>query len=185
MSAMENGHHRTTTNQTGRISVRHFLIAMIALCLFFTAQASIGQEQEQQGKFGLGVILGEPTGLSAKYWTSSVTAFDFGLGWGWIDGNNNGNDNGGSRVHFHMDYLWHSFETIKSTERFPLYYGIGGRVNAGEGYSTSFAVRGVIGVAWMPRDTPIDIFIELAPSLRLTESTGFAIDGGLGARYYF
>ena len=35
----------------------------------------------QQRKFGLGVIIGEPTGLSAKLWTSSVNAFDFGLGW--------------------------------------------------------------------------------------------------------
>jgi hypothetical protein len=165
--------------------MKQFLTAMIALSLFFAAQESIGQEQAPQRKFGLGVILGEPTGLSAKYWMSSTTALDFGLGWGWIDENNDGNDNGNSWVHFHMDYLWHSFNAITSTERFPLYYGIGGRVNAREGDNTSFAIRGVIGVAWMPRDTPIDIFIELAPSLRLTESTGFALDGGLGARYYF
>jgi hypothetical protein len=37
----------------------------------------------------------------------------------------------------------------------------------------------------MPHDAPFDLFLELAPSLRLTESTGFAIDGGFGGRYYF
>jgi hypothetical protein len=168
--------------------MKKYLIASIALCLFFTAQQSVAQDEVPSSrKFGLGVIIGEPTGLSAKYWTSSSTAFDFALGWGFVDENNNGNDNGNGNnwIHFHMDYLWHSFEAISSTERFPLYYGIGGRVNAREGDNTSFAIRGVIGLAWMPHDAPVDIFVELAPSLRLTESTGFAIDGGLGARYYF
>jgi hypothetical protein len=84
-----------------------------------------------------------------------------------------------------MDYLWHAFEAIHSNERFPIYYGIGGRINTGAGYNSSIAVRGVIGIAWMPRETPIDIFFELVPSLQLTSSAGLAIDAGLGARYFF
>lgn len=159
-------------------------LAFIALFLFLTVQMSVAQERT----FGLGIIIGEPTGISAKLWTSPVTAFDFGLGWsigGDRIGNYKGDYNGGSRVHFHMDYLWHSFDVIRSTERFPLYYGIGGRINTGAGYNSSVAIRGVIGIAWMPRETPIDIFVEVVPSLQLTSSTGFAIDAGLGARYYF
>jgi len=155
-----------------------------ALCLLLTVRMSVAQERP----FGLGIIIGEPTGISAKLWTSPVTAFDFGLGWsigGDRIGNYKGDYNGGSRVHFHMDYLWHSFNVIRSTERFPLYYGIGGRINTGAGYNSSVAIRGVIGIAWMPHETPIDIFIEVVPSLQLTSSTGFGIDAGLGARYYF
>jgi len=37
----------------------------------------------------------------------------------------------------------------------------------------------------MPHNTPIDVFFELVPSLQLTSTTGFAIDAGFGARYYF
>ncbi len=167
-----------------------YLVAIIALCIFFTALESIAQEQvPAQKRFGLGIIVGEPTGLSAKYWTSSATAFDFALGWGFIDENNNGNGNGNGGgtewIHFHMDYLWHSFDAISSSERFPIYYGIGGRVNAREGDNSSLAIRGVLGIAWMPHDGPFDLFLELAPSLRLTQSTGFAIDGGFGGRFYF
>lgn len=164
--------------------MKHFCYAVITLCLFLAVQVSHAQERS----FGLGVIIGEPTGLSAKLWTSSTNAFDFGLGWsigGDRIGNYKGNYEGGSRVHFHMDYLWHSFEAIHSSERFPLYYGFGGRINSGAGYDASVAVRGVIGIAWLPRNTPIDIFLELAPSLQLTSSTGFAIDAGFGARYFF
>lgn len=141
----------------------------------------------QDHGFGLGLILGEPTGLSAKLWTSRVNAFDFGLGVG-MGGDRisyNGNYNDGSRVHFHMDYLWHSFNAISSTERFPLYYGIGGRFNSGGNYEESFGVRGVIGIAWLPRATPIDVFIELVPVFQLTPGTGFGIDAGLGIRYFF
>jgi len=164
--------------------MKHLYLTVIALCLFFAVQVSYAQERS----FGLGVIIGEPTGLSAKLWTSPTTAFDFGLGWsvgGDRIGNYKGSYDGGSRVHFHMDYLWHSFESIHSSERFPLYYGFGGRVNSGAGYDASAAVRGVFGIAWMPHATPIDVFLELVPSLQLTSSTGFAIDAGLGARYFF
>jgi hypothetical protein len=163
--------------------MKHIYLVIIVLCLFFAVQGSRAQERA----FGLGVIVGEPTGLSAKLWTSSTNAFDFGLGWS-IGGDRIGRNNiyySGSRVHFHMDYLWHSFDAIQSTERFPLYYGIGGRINSGAGYDAAFAVRGVFGIAWMPHNAPVDVFLELVPSLQFTSSSNFAIDAGLGARYYF
>ncbi|MFH0736735.1 MAG: hypothetical protein V1773_19450 [bacterium] len=141
----------------------------------------------QDRGFGLGLVLGEPTGLSAKLWTSKVNAFDFGLGVS-VGGDRisyKGNYDNGSRVHFHMDYLWHSFSAISSTERFPLYYGIGGRFNSGGGYDGSFGVRGVLGIAWLPRSTPLDIFVELVPVLQLTATTGFGFDAGVGVRYFF
>jgi hypothetical protein len=161
------------------------MILPAAMLLLLPLHAS----DAQQRKFGLGIIIGEPTGISAKLWTSSENAFDFGLGWSYggdrIGRNNYYYDSGEQRVHFHMDYLWHSFTAIRSTERFPLYYGVGARLNTGAGYEDSFAVRGVFGIAWMPRTTPIDIFIELVPSLQLSYGTGFGIDAGVGIRYYF
>jgi len=156
--------------------MKQFDLAVIALCVFFSVQTSNAQER----KFGLGVMIGEPTGFSAKLWTSNSNAFDFGLGWSVINKYNYS----GNRIHLHVDYLWHSFNAISSSERFPLYYGIGGRFKGGENEG-SLAVRGVLGIAWMPRQTPIDIFLEVAPSLELTPSTGFAIDAAIGARYYF
>ena len=106
---------------------------------------------------------------------------DFGLGWSAFD---NGR-NSGNRVHFHMDYLWHSFNVIHSSERFPLYYGVGGRFNGGSGNEGSLAVRGVLGIAWLPRATPIDIFLEVVPSFEITPSSGFAVDASIGIRYFF
>lgn len=156
----------------------HFTVA--ALCLLALWGLAVQDSYAQERTFGLGVMIGEPTGISAKLWTSNSNAFDFGLGWSVIGKRNDS----GSRIHLHADYLWHAWNAIHSTERFPLYYGIGGRFKGG-GNEGSLAVRGVFGLAWMPRQTPIDIFLEMAPSFELTPSTGFAIDAALGARYFF
>jgi hypothetical protein len=164
--------------------MKHFNYAVITILLFIVASVTIAQERS----FGLGVIIGEPTGISAKLWVSPVNALDFSLGWsvgGDRVGNYNGGFDGGSRVHFHMDYLWHWFNAIHASERLPLYTGIGGRINTGAGYDASAAVRGVLGLAWLPSQTPIDVFIELVPSLQIVPSTGFGIDAGLGARFFF
>ncbi len=149
---------------------------------------SVQQSNAQQYTFGLGFIVGEPTGISAKLWTTPTTAFDFGLGLSLGTdriSNYDGIYNGGTRLHFHMDHLWHSLDAISAGERFPLYYGIGGRINTGAGYNSSLAIRGVVGVAWMPIETPIDLFLELVPSLQVTSSTGLTVDAGIGMRYYF
>ena len=142
----------------------------------------------QSRKFGLGVIIGEPTGLSAKLWTSNNNALAFGLGWSVQGYRFNGFDSDYDRVtrsHIHVDYLWHSFDAISYSGEFPLFYGIGGRIVTGPEYSGTFGVRGIIGIAWLPRSTPLDIFIEVVPTLLLVNSTGFGIEAGIGARFYF
>ncbi|MGA8263596.1 MAG: hypothetical protein WB779_04060 [Ignavibacteriaceae bacterium] len=164
--------------------MKNFLLCAIVLSLMFILVKSISA---QDHGFGMGLILGEPTGVSAKLWTSKVNAFDFGLGVS-VGGDRikyKGNYNDGSRIHFHMDYLWHSFDAIRSTEKFPLYYGFGGRFNTSGGYDASFGIRGVIGIAWFPHSTPIDVFLELVPVFQVTPLTGLGIDAGLGIRYFF
>lgn len=158
--------------------MKYISLLLIVFALLLSAQQSTAQSK----KFGLGVILGEPTGLSAKYWVSNSNALAFGLGWSTYHPHY---DDRGSRVHFHMDYLWHSFDSIRSEETFTFHYGIGGRFKDRGGNNGSFAVRGVGGINWLPSELPIDVFFELAPSLELTPATGFAIDGALGARFYF
>ena len=157
--------------------MRYYLGAVV---FFLCVTAFTQNTYAQNKKFGLGVIVGEPTGISAKYWTSRQNAFDFGLGWS-IGGDRisdyDGNYNGNTRVHF--------FDAFKTSETLPLYYGIGWRFNTGAGYDNSFAVRGVIGISWFPNDTPLDVFAEFVPSLELFESTGFGIDAGAGVRFYF
>jgi hypothetical protein len=179
------------------------MLKLFTLLFILTPMARAGDHN-----LGVGFILGEPTALSIKYWTSGNTALDFGLGWGlgynrygdcW-DGNyydkhkNYCNDRGyyygddryGYRgLHFHADYFFHNFNVIKTSERFPIYYGPGVNLNLWNHGNAQFGLRGVLGIAWMPRSAPLDLFLELAPVLEIFPGTWVDVNAGLGARFYF
>lgn len=131
----------------------------------------------QERGFGLGIILGEPTGISGKAWTSSINAFDFGLGYSFSPRN--------SRVHLHVDYLFHSLRPFDSSEKFLLYYGPGIRLKSRHNDDSILGIRFVIGLAWIPRNAPVDVFLEAAPILNIIPGTSFNMNAGLGARFYF
>ncbi len=164
--------------------MRQSSFIVVVLCLLLAAQES----HAQASGFGIGLSTGEATGISAKVWMSTVNAVDFGVGWSIVNdktGSNLGFHGVGSRVHSHMDYLWHLFGAIDSPEQFPIYYGIGWRVNSGGGYDPTVAFRAVLGVEWIPHTAPIDVFFELTPSVQLTSANDVGVSVGLGARYYF
>ncbi len=129
----------------------------------------------QDKGFGVGVILGEPTGLSGKVWVSEQNAVDFGLAYSFRSK---------GYFHVHADYLWHFPDVIQSTERFPLYVGLGGRFAAGRG-SGIFGVRIPLGIAFWLRSAPLEFFLEVAPIVDLAPATELTANGGLGARFYF
>ena len=125
--------------------------------------------------FGLGIILGQPTGLSAKLWTGKNTAIDAALAWSFT---------GNGALYVHADYLLHNFDLIRVEKgQLPVYFGIGARVmlasNAGVG------VRIPIGLNYLFAGAPLDIFLEVVPVLDLVPSTAFTVNGGIGVRYFF
>jgi hypothetical protein len=144
-----------------------FILALIILISSILAAQDEG--------FGLGLLLGEPTGVSFKNWLGHNTAFAGGAAWSF--------EHRGS-LHFHMDYLLHNFDVIEVKKgRMALYYGIGGRIRTRT--ETRVGVRIPIGLNYFFEKAPIDIFMEIAPLLDLTPKTEFYVSGGIGARYYF
>ena len=131
----------------------------------------------QNKGFGLGVILGEPTGVSAKSWMSSTTAIDAALAWSFVDK---------GALHIHADYLFHNFQLIslEGKSKLPVYYGIGARIKFGDD-DTRLAVRIPVGIDYLFGDAPVDIFLEVVPMLELIPKTKFQFNAALGARYFF
>ena len=68
-----------------------------------------------QDNFGFGVILGEPTGFSLKYWLDEERAVDGAFAWALSE-----NDS----FQLHSDYLIHKYDLFDSDE-LPAYYGVG------------------------------------------------------------
>ncbi len=144
--------------------------AVLTLMLFYNVKA-------QDKGFGLGLIVGEPTGISAKYWIDGDNAFDFGLAYSFVQKF--------SAMSLHADYLYHAFDVIKSDYRLPVYYGFGARIRFVNNSDNSLGARGVIGIAWLNDNLPIDVFFEVVPVFNLIPSTALNLDIALGARYYF
>lgn len=127
-----------------------------------------------QGQYGLGIIVGEPTGVSGKMKLSDANAVDAAIGWSFI--------NYGA-MHLHADYL---YNVVKIGHDFPLYAGVGGRLKLSSGKDDSrLGVRIPIGVVYQPSTKPFDMFIETVPMLNITPKTDFDWNAAAGVRYYF
>ncbi|MEZ0392790.1 MAG: hypothetical protein ACAH59_11290 [Pseudobdellovibrionaceae bacterium] len=152
----------------------------LAFFFIFTVFLSLSA-QAGNGPFSLGAILGDPTGLSAKYDLSRNEAIDGALSW-----------SSGSRtgVQMHGDYLRiHPGQIGAGNAQIDLYYGIGARligIDRGDHKGkVSLGPRAPIGLKHELRDPSIEFFGELALILDLIPSTSADFDIGVGARYRF
>ncbi len=168
------------------------IIFIITLLLIVSSSNLLSQQFARasgpspgSGLFGLGVVVGEPTGFSAKYWTRSDRAFDFALGASFY-----------SDFRFHGTYLFHvdAFDY----QRIPLHYGIGVSV-VGKGERTvvvgrntvtrrsdlGIGPRGSLGVSYLLPTAPFDIFLELGATLFVIRPVGLELDLLVGTRFYF
>lgn len=137
-----------------------------------------------QGQFGIGLIVGEPTGISWKYNLSDRNALDGALGFSPFD-----------RMRLHVDYLW--LARPFNERRLILSYGAGLAVGLGKrwvdgrrgvfGYvvqEAGLAVRIPIGLSYVIPRTPLEIGLEIAPLIILGPEAGLSADGGVILRIY-
>ncbi len=128
------------------------------------------------GEMGIGAVVGNPTGLNAKYWLSETNAVDGGMAMSF-----------GKKSNFslHSDYLFHSEGALVFQDNHPLdvYYGIGGRMEFGD--DIELGVRLPVGIAHRLENNRADVFGEIAPIVDFVGRTGLEVHLAVGARYYF
>ena len=152
------------------------LLIPLAICLSTDAHA--------QGKFGVGLVFGEPTGFAWKYRINEINALDGAVGVSQRD-----------RYRFHVDYLWqtHPF----NEPRLMLHYGPGLAVGGGTSYyyytdhgyflhseEVGFGVRGDVGLDYQIKKTPLELFFEVAPMVIMAPAMGSGVDLGFGGRFF-
>jgi len=147
------------------------LILVLFGCLAGLAHA------KSNHNIGVGVILGEPTGLSLKFWNKKTTAIDAGAAWSFVSG---------GYFQVHGDFIFHNFNLFRVEKgRMSLFYGIGARLKFAEGRDTTVSLRIPIGLAYEFKKTPVELFLEFVPMLDLVPATEFDLAGAAGFRYYF
>jgi len=161
---------------------RHVAPAVLVLVMM----VGMAPVARAQGRLGVGVILGEPTGIAWKYRLGGSEAVDGAIGLSPAD-----------RFRFHVDYLWEKRSFEETNLR--LHYGVGIAVGVGdaeyvslqrgdtyvlEERSLGFGLRGVVGLTYDFARSPFDAFIEIAPLVILSPAGGFGIDAAIGVRVY-
>lgn len=145
--------------------------AVALILLTAAAGVSFGGD----GNIGLGLIFGEPSGISFKLWTGNTTAIDGAAAWSFV---------GGGFFQVHSDLLFHNFNLFEVEKgKMALYYGFGGRVKMAD--QTQVSLRVPVGISYEFEDTSIELFLEVVPMLDLAPSTEAGIAGGIGFRYFF
>jgi hypothetical protein len=169
--------------KTMRIQIVTLFILLIGLNVSVTSFA-----QSPQGKtFGFGIILGEPTGLTFKFWQNPINAVVVDVGSG-----------GFGKPRIGGDYLWH-FDAFNSA-MVKLFAGPGAAIGFGSGRSVfwkegkhiyvrddnqiGIGVRGVFGVNVIPQNTPLEIFFEIGALIAVIPDFTSTADVALGMRFY-
>lgn len=157
----------------------HRLVAGLLLAGLMLSGTAYGMPQG----VGLGLIVGEPTGFVAKKWLSETTAVDGAVGWSF-----EGNDS----LHLHGDYLIHNARVIQNPDikgALPVYYGVGGRIRFEDDNKddddVQVGIRVPLGISYLPKGSPFDFFLEVAPTMDFIPDTELDLSAAIGLRYYF
>jgi len=162
---------------------RKCIMKILSLVIALTAILFYSNAAAEGGNFGLGIIVGEPTGFSAKLWMGNNTALDGAVAWSFLG--NDGNHNHNRVLHVHADLLFHNFNLFNVNRgRLPLYYGIGGRIKFHED-NNRIGIRIPVGLEYIFERNYVDMFLEVVPLFDLTPETKFRINSGIGIRYFF
>src|SRR6267142_3955765 len=121
------------------------LVTVMGLCAGTPALAITSRVGSAQD-LGIGTELGQPMGVTAKYWLNSTLAVDGALGYHF-----------NSNFDMHSDILWHSFSSFDvSNGRLPFYLGAGGRVLLGN--DSQFGIRLPVGLSYLSSNQPLELF---------------------------
>lgn len=130
----------------------------------------------QKSKIHAGAVIGNPTGLTVKYWLTASNALEGTVALEKINRDYSFNLN--------VMYLIHTFNYLDIQDSpLALYYGVGGKVLTT--LDVALGVRGVAGAAYFFSSLPIDLSLELSPIFFIIPSSTADIDAGLGIRYHF
>jgi hypothetical protein len=130
--------------------------------------------------FGIGLFLGDPSGLDLKIGLTNRTGLDIVLGFDTF--------RDGRADYGHLTYLVTPFVAHGDSVLVPIRFGIGAALYGGSG-DLDLAVRAPFELAFRLRNAPLEFYGELAVAFTLFDPHEDALQadlqGGLGFRVFF
>ncbi|MCO4746725.1 MAG: hypothetical protein KC912_18160 [Proteobacteria bacterium] len=156
-------------------------LILASVCLLASTTAS-AVEVGNGKNIGVGLVLGEPTGVTGKFYLSKNHAIDVTLGTGTYDNDRD------SRLWVHGVYLWHP-SVLHSDPDFDLgwHVGVGGFVaDRHNRDGASIGARVPAGLDFTLSKVPLQFFADVAADVELVPDVVELYLGlGLGGRYFF
>jgi hypothetical protein len=151
-----------------------------SIFLFAIALAvSLNYDTQAQSKFGIGGQLFSPTGISVKtdfnekLALTGVTSFTFS------DFNNS------IILQANLIFKKQKPEYNIESGKLYLYYGGGIQAEFYENITNRFWLRAPIGIEYEIAETPLGIYLDVAPSLMVEPNMIFTLYSSMGVRLYF
>lgn len=154
--------------------MKHLTTLMALISTFFLTQ-------QAHAANALGVVIGDPTGLSGRMGLDGQHSFEGALA------SSSGTYDG---LHIHGTYLWDHARSF-ATHQGPidLYYGLGLRlISIRHGKydgDTAIGPRAPLGLIYNFHNPNLELFGELALALDITPKTDVDLDIGIGLRIRF
>jgi hypothetical protein len=163
--------------------IQFALLALMAIASPAHADDDGEGRGTDKGTLGVGIIIGEPTGICGKLYVKDDQALQVAVGGAFIGGG----------IQAHADYVLHPY-VLQTRDSFVLatYVGPGVRLiqysNGRDDSSNALGLRAVGGLLFDFKN-PLDAFIEIAGvfEYEFKDDRGFAItlNASAGVRYYF
>lgn len=158
------------------------LLGVFALAAVSTQ--SFAQVVPNQKNMGVGVQLGEPTGITGKLWQDSERAWEAHFAYSFKEFSQ-----------MSVNYLFHFPKLLVNAAAADagLYPYVGGGAvlmihnsrKSDSDPTTRFGLRVPFGLEWVPRDAPIGVFVEFAPVIGIIPGTYSFFEAAVGGRLYF
>lgn len=145
------------------------------LVLLLTLSFSLSSHAE--GQNGLGIVFGDPSGITYQRKLNQQQFADFYFAYTWDD-----------EWVFMGDYKLHLNGIFGESTPVVPYAGVGAFLKIEDkkhNDDVALGVRVPLGVDWKIPQGPIVLFGELVPALRLIKSTDADFQAGIGGRFFF
>lgn len=167
-----------------RASAIFLILTALSLSAYAQSGKSSGAKIELEfegkaadGPMGVGLFLGQPTGITFEMDLAPASWVDFKAAW------NFGGAGFSIILQGNYEYAFLNKLAINELALSP-FAGVGAAVNLYDG-GVAVGARIPAGVSHRMRNIPIELFLELGLDVYLLPAFDIGISGGLGARYRF
>jgi hypothetical protein len=157
------------------------LLPLLVLGFVLGTVLSPAQAQRTSGSVGLGGQVGEPSGLTLKFYNESAPSYDFLAAWSLVDDN----------FFLNGHALWNydiEAENLSPDQDLEWFVGPGGFLSvvddARDDDEVELGISGTIGLNFVV-DRRFEFFGQVTPRIAVVPETEGDVGGGLGFRYYF